>query len=106
MAATVTRAKRLSRGLQPPSGPRSTPSHNGGPDELSHSQPVSVAHLPNMPARAGWFSRCYEPQNDPPRNPAAASAVAPTASLANQYFTVPPLRCDNKPLLSFLRSSG
>jgi hypothetical protein len=33
-----------------------------------------------------WFWRCYEPQNDPPRNAALARAAPPTANLANQYF--------------------
>ncbi len=33
-----------------------------------------------------WFWRCYEPQNDPPRNAALAKAAPPTANLANQYF--------------------
>jgi hypothetical protein len=54
----------------------------------------------------GWFSRCYEPQNAPPRNAAAASAVPPTASLATQYFIFPPLRCDNRALLSLLPELG
>jgi hypothetical protein len=42
-------------------------------------------------AGAGVGSSCYEPQNEPPRNAAAASIAPPATNFVTQYIKVTPL---------------